>query len=108
MLIDYQAIGSRIKSARNKKGLTQAQLAELLQVSPEYVSRLERGGTKISLPTLVEVSGLLSVSPSSFLDGSTTAESNYALGEFSEIVRGMSPDKRKLLLEIAKVLIKEK
>ena len=107
MLIDYQAIGNRIKSARNKKGLTQAQLAEMLQVSPEYISRLERGSTKISLPTLVEVAGHLTVTPSSLLDGSTTAESNYALGEFTEILNGLSAEKRRLLLEIAKVVSKD-
>lgn len=106
-MIDYSAIGNRIKEARKAQGIIQAKLAELLSVSPEYVSRLERGSTKISLPTLVEVAGLLNVSPSYLLDGVTSADINYALAEFSQILAELSPDKRKLLLDIAKVVAKD-
>lgn len=106
-MIDYSAIGNRIREARKSQGIIQAKLAELLSKSPEYISRLERGSTKISLPTLVEVAGLLNVSPSYLLDGATTADASFALAEFSQILAELSPDKRKLLLEIAKIVAKD-
>lgn len=107
MSIDYNAIGNRIKIARNKQEYTQAHLAELLSVSPEYISRIERGSTHLSLSTLVEIAGHLSVSSAHLIEGASTNDSTYTLDEFSEIVRGLSPEKRRLLLEIAKVVAKE-
>lgn len=36
-------LGKNIKYYRYKKGLTQEKLAEILDVSPNYIGRLERG-----------------------------------------------------------------
>lgn len=106
MPIDYKVIGSKIKSARGKRDLTQSQLAELLSVSPEYVSRVERSSTHLSLNTLVEIAKHLNVSPGYILEGAMTGDVNYALGEFADILDGLNSDKKKLLLEIAKVIAK--
>jgi len=38
-----QMIGSRIKEIRTKKGFTQEQLAEKIDISPKYLSSIERG-----------------------------------------------------------------
>ena len=43
--MDQQKIGSFISSCRNEKGLTQAQLAEMLGVSDKSISRWENGRT---------------------------------------------------------------
>jgi len=43
------AVGRRVAKLRKDKQLTQAQLAELLDVASETISRLERG---ISIPSL--------------------------------------------------------
>ena len=50
--IDYAAIGRRIRSARKKAKLTQEQLAEKIDVTPQHVSAIETGKTKLSLPAL--------------------------------------------------------
>lgn len=41
-------IGFRIKTAREHAHLTQEQLAELLDASPSFISRLETGQTMTS------------------------------------------------------------
>ena len=105
MVIDYEKIGAKIKIARMKNGLTQSQLAELLAVSSEYISRVERATTHISLKKLIEITGHLNVSAGYILEGSTTTDPSYTLNEFSEILLDLSPEKRKLLLEIAKVVV---
>jgi len=38
-----QMIGARIKEIRNKKGLTQEQLSEKMEINPKYLSSIERG-----------------------------------------------------------------
>lgn len=62
MDINYTAIGVRIRDARKSMGITQAQLGELAQVEPSNVSHIERGATKVSLPTLLRIANALQVS----------------------------------------------
>ncbi len=45
-------IGEQVKLAREQASLTQEQLAEYIEVSPQYISDLERGVVGISIPTL--------------------------------------------------------
>ena len=40
--MDQKAIGRRIKAARERKGLTQEELAEEVNLSPMHVSVIER------------------------------------------------------------------
>lgn len=60
--IDYAAIGRRIRSARKKAKLTQEQLAEKIDVTPQHVSAIETGKTKLSLPALIRISKAVNVS----------------------------------------------
>lgn len=41
--MDAKAVGQRIKTAREKKNLTQEDLAALVDISPTHVSVIERG-----------------------------------------------------------------
>ena len=45
-------IGEQIRLAREQAKLTQEQFAERIEVSPQYISDLERGVVGISIPTL--------------------------------------------------------
>lgn len=61
MELDYQAIGERIRRFRKAQGLTQQVLAELSNQEPSNISHIERGATKLSLPTLVNIANALGV-----------------------------------------------
>ena len=61
MEIDYHAIGTRIRRLRKEKGLSQQTLAELSHQEPSNISHIERGATKLSLPTIVNVANALGV-----------------------------------------------
>ena len=67
MAIDYNIIGERLKKARLTKGLTQENLAESLNISIAYLSRIETGTTKLNLKRLSEICKLLDVSESEIL-----------------------------------------
>lgn len=62
MELDFKAIGKRIKIARIKKNLTQEVLADKIGVSPQHVSNIETGNSSVSLPTLVAIANVLTVS----------------------------------------------
>lgn len=54
--MNLDAIGTRIKSARHDAGMTQEQLAELIDVSPHYIYEIERGSKAMSIQTLEKLS----------------------------------------------------
>ncbi len=57
---DYQGrIGSLIRDARKHRGMTQAQLAEVLGSSQSAVNRIEKGHQNLSLQTLAKISAAL-------------------------------------------------
>ena len=62
MELDYQAIGIRIRRLRKAQGLTQQTLAEMSNQEPSNISHIERGATKLSLPTIVNIANALGVS----------------------------------------------
>lgn len=59
MEVDYTAIGIRIRRLRKSQGLTQQALAEKSGQEPSNISHIERGATKLSLPTLVNLANAL-------------------------------------------------
>ena len=56
-----QMIGVRIKEIRNKKGLTQEQLSEKMEINPKYLSSIERGNENPTLNALIKLSEALKV-----------------------------------------------
>ena len=59
--LDYAAIGSRIRAARKKLGISQAALAEKVEISTTHMSHIETGSTKLSLAAFVRISETLTV-----------------------------------------------
>lgn len=59
MIIDYQAIGLRIRKLRKQKLWTQEKLAELAEITPDYLCRIELGRKHPSLKTILLVANAL-------------------------------------------------
>jgi len=59
-------IGLRVKKAREAAGLTQERLAELVDVTAQYLSGVERGTVGLSVPVLTHLCTVLRV-PSDFI-----------------------------------------
>lgn len=69
MIIDYQLIGQRIASHRRQRHITQEHLAEHLDVSTTFISKIERGKTQLSLERLVQICQYLHINPTELLYG---------------------------------------
>lgn len=65
-------IGEQIRIAREKAKLTQEQFAERIDVSPQYISDLERGVVGISIQTLKRACIALGVSSDQILFGANS------------------------------------
>ena len=56
-----QAIGMRIKEIRKQKKIPQEKLAEMIGITPNYLSALEREAYNIKLDTLVQIIDCLDI-----------------------------------------------
>lgn len=90
-------IGEQIKLAREKAGLTQEQFAERVDVSPQYVSDLERGVVGVSIATLKRICTVLGISSDQILFGKQTE--NLA-GAIAEKCKSLSAEQFLILGEI--------
>lgn len=64
--LKYKEIGLKIAYYRKKKGYTQAQLAEMVGISSNYLSLIERGnkGQSYSMETLFKIAEALEITVS--------------------------------------------
>lgn len=67
--IDNKRIGESIAQSRKSKGLTQEELAELVGLTRQFISMVERGKTGIGLITFLNLSSILEIEPSEILLG---------------------------------------
>ena len=104
MAIDYSVIGSRIKQARLAKNMTQEDLADKIDISVAFLSRVERGNSHINLKRLNQICGLLDVSEGYLLNGASSSSENYLDKEFTDLIKSVSPEKQKLIYNVAKTI----
>ena len=102
MPIDYKIIGSRIKKERKSSKWSQEELAEILDISSSFQSRMERGATKISLDMLGRISEALNIPLSLLVTGVAESSTNFLDDELSSVTDDFSPTEKRLLLDIAK------
>lgn len=69
MYLNYKHIGTRIKVERKRMRLSQAQLAELVDLSVQYISQIERGVRHLSLDVMADIAVALNASVDLLLFG---------------------------------------
>lgn len=105
MKLNYSIIGMRLKQARLDKKITQEKLAEMLDVSVAYISRVECGSTEINMKRLAEICGLLDVSLSYVLEDISPTSSAYLNTAFKDLLKNCPPEKIDLIYKIAKIIV---
>ncbi len=100
---NYGPIGQRIKNARLGKGYTQGHMAELLNVSCQHISDIERGLNGMSIPMLMDICKILDVGADYILFGTVTTSGNSPI---NSVINKMSPEQSMYALELLEVLTK--
>ena len=103
---DYSVIGRRIKNARLEQRLTQEELADKIDVSIAFMSRVERGTSQIHLRRLTQIAEILKVSPGYLLTGSNVASKDYLKEDFREVLEKCTPEQQKLIYQISELVSK--
>lgn len=84
-------LGMRLKELRTKRGFSQTELAKLIGVTPSNISQVESDLIYPSLPALLKIAEVLSVSVSSFFQDSSDA-TNRIIFPAAEAVDVKFPD----------------
>lgn len=69
MKVDYRAIGERVSRRRRQLRLTQAKVAEMCDISDQYLSNIERAVSIPSTEVVMRLAAALDTTPDEFLVG---------------------------------------
>lgn len=107
MALDFVIVGQRLKKARIEKNMTQENLAEKIDVSVAFLSRIERGISHINLKRLSQICSILDISEGYILNGASSSSEQYLISEFNELLKKCPAEKQKLIYKIAKTIIED-
>lgn len=97
-------IGRRIKTLREKRSITQKELADRVMISPSSITRLESGETMVSVQTLQRIARSLMVPVGVFLD-EQREDIEFDDPEVMELLKKCTPSQREKLNQIFKLIL---
>ena len=102
---DYKAIRKRVQKRRTAKKISQAELAKKISVTSPHISNIERGKTKVSLPTLMEIARALNTTLDDLVCDSLPEAKDVILGDFSDTLRSCSNQELGIISDVTKALL---
>ncbi|NCC42157.1 MAG: XRE family transcriptional regulator [Clostridia bacterium] len=101
---NYENLGSRIKELRIQMDLTQAEVAQNLNVTPGYISNVENNRTAMSLRILMYYAQLMNITLDSLVGRIEPEYKKTALdNELLAIISKMDEDEKIKLLQTLKI-----
>ncbi len=98
-------IGRRIQEFRKKKGMTQEELSEILDISPHHLSALERGMYNIKLETLVKILNCLDCSADEVFCDVVNKSFSVTSSRLSEKLETLPLDEQNKILAVVDTMI---
>lgn len=109
-MLDYKEIGARIKWKRKEKGITQESLAERVDISTVYLSKIENGHVHPALDLLDAICGALDCEVDILFPSSGQNRLDILAQYQNELVlqlfRACSPQVKPIVLELLEKLSK--
>ncbi len=86
-------LGRNIKEFRKNRGLTQEELANLLNITPQAVSKWESEAGLPDVSMIIPLAQILNVSTDALLGYDTLSENDAVAARIEETVAGMADEK---------------
>lgn len=102
--MDYKRLGERIRRERRRLNLTQAQLAEAIDISDTYMGAIERGERSLTLDTLVRLVNRLGVTVDYLLADSVSDNDSNIMEQFKQIIDCQPLERKQLAINILRTL----
>ena len=100
-------IGSRILLCRKERGLTQEQLAERINIAPNYLGQIENGHRGVNITNLVKIANELEITFDYLLSDVNTSsirKTELLKEQWCELFNNRTPKERQLLINIVRDL----
>lgn len=111
MPVDYRNLGHRIGKFRNDADLSQEQLADAVDLSREYINKIETGNGRPTLDVIINIANALHVSVDDLLVDSLEYPVSTADSELHRLLLDCNKIEEKIItktaLELKKILYGE-
>lgn len=102
--MDYKKLGKRIREERLRLNLTQAQLAEAIDISDTYMGAIERGERSLTLDTLVRLVNRLGVTVDYLLHDSVTDSDSNIIEQFRQIIDCQPLERKQMAVNVLRTI----
>lgn len=110
VVYDAKKVGMQIQTARKKRHLSQADLAQMVDLTPKYLSMIECGAKNPKLETLISIANALRTDANSLLAdvlNTLSPEESVFFTEVSDKYQGLSKRQQEKVLRLMDALITE-
>ena len=101
--MDYKKLGRKIREERLKLNLTQAQLAESIDISDTYMGAIERGERSLTLDTLVRLANRLGVTIDYMLADSVSDNDSNIIEQFRQITDCQPLERKQMAINVLRI-----
>jgi len=101
MALNFIIIGRRVKEFRLQKKISQAALAESIDMSATYISHIEKAKKHASLETVVRIAGVLGVTVDQLLNGNQENDLAEYRAEMVGLVEDCTSYEKRVIYEVA-------
>ena len=106
MLLDFKLIGQKVKESRTQMRMSQAELAERIDMSVSYICYIETAKKQASLEALARIANVLGVTVDHLLhDTRKDDPAEYRL-ELVRLIEGCTSCEKRIIYEIASAVKK--
>lgn len=101
----YAAIGKRIKSTREQKGVTQEALAEKIGMSVTHINNLENAHSKASLTAFLNIANALDVSLDVLACDCVYRSKAVFIDELGKLVKDADDMEIRVIVDVVRALL---
>ena len=102
--MDYVKLGKRIREERLRLHLTQARLAEDIDISDTYMGAIERGERSLTLDTLVRLANRLGVTIDYMLADSVPNTDANIMNQFKQIMDQQPTERKQMAIDVLRTI----
>lgn len=99
--MELYKLGEKIRTTRLNCGLTQEKLAEMVDISTNFMSLIENG-RNMSVETLVKIADALGVSVDYLLNDTIKVQGDKIMAQISQSLSTLSDDEKLFFLNVIK------
>ena len=106
MKADYIALGENIRRHRKMAGMTQAELAAIVECSDRHIGQIEKGKNKPSLAVIIAIANALNIGIDQLVYRDLENCTNYFVQELVLLTEDFGPKEKLLSIEMVKSIVK--